>query len=152
MKPSIDQSLIILAKELSERVTPLLESDYEVSRLNAWSALLIIIVSVNDDQSNYLLKENKEIEFLLEKYRGFLEERSFFHSHNPSLYSEDKNIKINTLKKINENLRSCFISAHIIFEDHKESEALKDSWKVLSSMQMNQGVNKLIPFLQSNND
>ena len=78
MKPSIDQSLIVLAQELSERVAPLIDNEYELSRLKAWSALLLIASSINDDSADYLLTENKKIENLIEKYRIFLQENKFF--------------------------------------------------------------------------
>ena len=152
MKPSIDQSLIVLAQELSERVAPLIDNEYELSRLKAWSALLLIASSINDDSADYLLKENKKIEILLEKYRIFLQENKFFNIYNLNLNKEDTSIKISSLKKINENLRTCFTAAHTLFEEEENIQALKDSWEVLSTMQMNQGVNRLLPLLQVNKD
>ena len=152
MKPSIDQSLIILAQELSDRVAPLLDNEYELSRLKAWSALLLISASVHDDSANYLFEENKKIEELIEKYRNFLQKYNFFEMHHIDLYKEDASIKISSLKKINENLRACFVEAHSLFEEQAHLIALKDSWHILSSMQMNQGVNRLIALLQAGKD
>ena len=43
-------------------------------------------------------------------------------------------------------------AAHTLFEEEENIQALKDSWEVLSTMQMNQGVNRLVPLLQVNKD
>ena len=42
MKPSINTSLIVLAQELNERVSVLVEDEYEKSRLGAWAGMLFI--------------------------------------------------------------------------------------------------------------
>ena len=42
MKPEINKTLQTLAQELIQRVSPLLDDEYEQSRLNSWGTLLLL--------------------------------------------------------------------------------------------------------------
>ena len=72
MKPSINTSLIVLAQELNERVSVLVEDEYEKSRLGAWAGMLFIASMKIDDLADGLFNENKEILSFLTKYKSEL--------------------------------------------------------------------------------
>ena len=55
MKPSINTSLIVLAQELNERISVLVEDEYEKSRLGAWAGMLFIASMKIDDLADYIL-------------------------------------------------------------------------------------------------
>ena len=60
MKPSVNISLSILAQELVQRVVPLLNDDYERSRLSSWAGLLIL-ASFDIDRSPNCLEEQNQL-------------------------------------------------------------------------------------------
>ena len=72
MKPSINTSLIVLAQELNERISVLVEDEYEKSRLGAWAGMLFIASMKIDDLADGLFNENKEILSFLTKYKSEL--------------------------------------------------------------------------------
>ena len=73
MKPSINTSLIVLAQELNERISVLVEDEYEKSRLGAWAGMLFIASMKIDDLADGLFNENKEIlSFLTNKLATFI--------------------------------------------------------------------------------
>ena len=59
MKPDINQSLAVLAQELIQRNVPLLEDEYEQSRLNSWGVLLILASMNLDTAVDNLNEQNK---------------------------------------------------------------------------------------------
>ena len=66
MKPDINIALLNAAQEIINRFSPLIEDEYERSRLGSWGALILISAMKLNDASSALKKENSMIiEFLL---------------------------------------------------------------------------------------
>ena len=66
MKPDINIALLNAAQEIINRFSPLIEDEYERSRLGSWGALILISAMKLNDASSELKKENSMIiEFLL---------------------------------------------------------------------------------------
>ena len=66
MKPDINIALLNAAQEIINRFSPLIEDEYERSRLGSWGALILISAMKLNDASSELKKENTMIiEFLL---------------------------------------------------------------------------------------
>ena len=68
MKPEINTALITLAQELIQRFSPLLQDEYEQSRLNSWGTLLLMASMDLDKAADNLIEQNKLIKTFLKKY------------------------------------------------------------------------------------
>ena len=143
MKPSINTSLIILAQELNERVSILVEDEYEKSRLGAWAGMLFIASMKIDDLADGLFNENKEILSLLTEYKSELTQEL---AKEIEIIEESKpiDIKISSLDEFNQNLKTLLIQAHSEFEEMNQFSALKDTWNVLAIIHQNRKVNHLL--------
>ena len=143
MKPSINTSLIVLAQELNERISALLEDEYEKSRLGAWAGMLFIASMKIDDLADGLFNENKEILSFLLKYESELTEDLAKKIKDIEL-SKPTDIKISSLDEFNHKLKILLIKAHSELEEKNQSSALKDIWNVLRSIHQNRKVNHLL--------
>ena len=143
MKPSINTSLIVLAQELNERISGLLEDEYEKSRLGAWAGMLFIASMKIDDLADGLFNENKEILSFLLKYESELTEDLAKKIKYIEL-SKPTDIKISSLDEFNQKLKILLIKAHSELEEKNQSSALKDIWNVLRSIHQNRKVNHLL--------
>ena len=143
MKPSINTSLIVLAQELNERISALLEDEYEKSRLGAWAGMLFIASMKIDDLADGLFNENKEILSFLLKYESELTEDLAKKIKDIEL-SKPTDIKISSLDEFNQKLKILLIKAHSELEEKNQSSALKDIWNVLRSILQNRKVNHLL--------
>ena len=61
MKPEINLALINAAQEIIGRFSPLIEDEYERSRLGSWGALVLISAMKFNDAASSLEKENEDI-------------------------------------------------------------------------------------------
>ena len=61
MKPDINVALLNAAQEIINRFSPLIEDEYEKSRLGSWGALILISALKLNDASSSLKKENHDI-------------------------------------------------------------------------------------------
>ena len=61
MKPDINIALLNAAQEIINRFSPLIDDEYEKSRLGSWGALILISAMKFNDASSSLQKENLEI-------------------------------------------------------------------------------------------
>ena len=61
MKPDINIALMNAAQEIINRFSPLIEDEYEKSRLGSWGALILISAMRFNDAASALKKENIEI-------------------------------------------------------------------------------------------
>ena len=143
MKPSINTSLIVLAQELNERISGLLEDEYEKSRLGAWAGMLFIASMKIDDLADGLFNENKKILSFLLKYESELTEDLAKKIKDIEL-SKPTDIKISSLDEFNQKLKILLIKAHSELEEKNQSSALKDIWNVLRSIHQNRKVNHLL--------
>ena len=77
MKPDLNIALLNAAQEIINRFSPLIDDEYERSRLGSWGALVLISAMKLDEAGSSLDKENQDIiEWLLSNSR-IKEEQSF---------------------------------------------------------------------------
>ena len=142
MKPDINIALLNAAQEIINRFSPLIEDEYEKSRLGSWGALILISAMKLNDASSALKKENTEIiEFLLAnssvtnedvKSRGLLEE-------NKSLDSIDQD---------NQTLRVMLDNEIKRIEEAEDWQLFKVALNLMRSMHQRRKVSDLIGLLQ----
>ena len=66
MKPDINIALLNAAQEIINRFSPLIDDEYEKSRLSSWGAIILISAMKFNDSSSSLNQENADIlEWLL---------------------------------------------------------------------------------------
>ena len=61
MKPEINIALMNAAQEILTRFSPLIEDEYEQSRLNSWGALILISAMKLNQSYASLVKENNSM-------------------------------------------------------------------------------------------
>ena len=70
MKPDLNLALLNAAQEIINRFSPLIDDEYERSRLGSWGALVLISAMKLDEAGASLDKENQDIiEWLLSNSR-----------------------------------------------------------------------------------
>lgn len=70
MKPDLNIALLNAAQEIINRFSPLIDDEYERSRLGSWGALVLISAMKLDEAGSSLDKENQDIiEWLLSNSR-----------------------------------------------------------------------------------
>ena len=142
VKPDINIALLNAAQEIINRFSPLIEDEYEKSRLGSWGALILISAMKLNDASSALKKENTQIiEFLLAnssvtnenvESRGLLEE-------NKSLDSIDQD---------NQTLRGMLDNEIQRIEEAEDWQLNKVALNLMRSMHQRRKVSDLIGLLQ----
>ena len=61
MKPDINVALLNAAQEIINRFSPLIDDEYEKSRLSSWGALILISAMKFNDSGSSLKQENADI-------------------------------------------------------------------------------------------
>jgi len=148
MKPEINKTLQILAQELIQRFSPLLDDEYEQSRLNSWSTLLLLASMDLDEAAENLIEENNMTKDFLKKYLKNINDKKL--SQDVEVLIEQKNLKYNmsSLDELNQNFRDLLVRAQTYFETEENLEALKDSWKILRVMHGHRKVSHLLTLLR----
>ena len=148
MKPEINKTLQILAQELIQRFSPLLDDEYEQSRLNSWSTLLLLASMDLDEATENLIEENNMTKDFLKKYLKNINDKKL--SQDVEVLIEQKNLKYNmsSLDELNQNFRDLLVRAQTYFETEENLEALKDSWKILRVMHGHRKVSHLLTLLR----
>jgi hypothetical protein len=148
MKPEINKTLQTLAQELIQRFSPLLEDEYEQSRLNSWGTLLLLASMDLDEAVENLIDENNMIKDFLEKYFKNVKDKKLIQDIN--LLIRQKNYKYNmpSLDKLNQRYRGLLVRAQTHFESEHNLVALKDSWKILRVMHGHRKVSHLLTLLR----
>ena len=81
MKPDINIALLNAAQEILNRFSPLIEDEYERSRLGSWGALILISAMKVDGAGTLLEKENQDIiDWLLSQSRINADQLEVFKS------------------------------------------------------------------------
>lgn len=148
MKPEINKTLQILAQELIQRFSPLLDDEYEQSRLNSWGTLLLLASMDLDEAAENLIEENSMTKDFLKKYLKNMNDKKL--SQDVEVLIEQKNLKYNmsSLDELNQNFRGLLVRAQTYFETEENLEALKDSWKILRVMHGHRKVSHLLTLLR----
>ena len=148
MKPEINKTLQTLAQELIQRVSPLLDDEYEQSRLNSWGTLLLLASMDLDEAAENLIEENNMTKDFLKKYLKNINDKKL--SQDVEVLIEQKNLKYNmsSLDELNQRFRGLLVRAQTYFETEENLEALKDSWKILRVMHSHKKVSHLLTLLR----
>ena len=148
MKPEINKTLQTLAQELIQRFSPLLDDEYEQSRLNSWGTLLLLASMDLDAAAENLIEENNMTKDFLKKYLKNINDKKL--SQDVEVLIKQKNLKYNmsSLDKLNQRFRELLVRVQTYFETEENLEALKDSWKILRVMHGHRKVSHLLTLLR----
>ena len=148
MKPEINKTLQTLAQELIQRFSPLLDDEYEQSRLNSWGTLLLLASMDLDAAAENLIEENNMTKDFLKKYLKNINDKKL--SQDVEVLIKQKNLKYNmsSLDKLNQRFRDLLVRVQTYFETEENLEALKDSWKILRLMHGHRKVSHLLTLLR----
>ena len=148
MKPEINKTLQTLAQELIQRFSPLLEDEYEQSRLNSWGTLLFLASMDLDEAVKNLIEENNMIKDFLEKYTKDIKDKKLIQDAAVLFGQKDFDYNMSSLDELNQTYRGLLVRAQTHFEKEQNLEALKDSWKVLRIMHGHRKVSHLLTLLK----
>jgi len=148
MKPEINKTLQILAQELIQRFSPLLDDEYEQSRLNSWGTLLLLASFDLDEATENLIEQNKMMKDFLIKYLKNIKDKQL--SQDIGVLIVQKNLKYNmsSLDELNQKFRGLLVRAQAYFETEKNLLVLKESWKILRIMHGHRKVSHLLTLLR----
>ena len=148
MKPEINKTLQTLAQELIQRFSPLLEDEYEQSRLNSWGTLLFLASMDLDEAVKNLIEENNMIKDFLEKYVKNTKDKKLIQEANVLIGQKDFDYNMSSLDELNQRYRGLLVRAQTYFEKEQNLVALKDSWKILRIMHGHRKVSHLLTLLR----
>ena len=148
MKPEINKTLQTLAQELIQRFSPLLEDEYEQSRLNSWGTLLFLASMDLDEAVKNLIEENNMIKDFLEKYTKNIKDKKLIQDAAVLIGEKDFNYNMSSLDELNQKYRGLLVRAQTLFEEEQNLVALKDSWKILRIMHGHRKVSHLLTLLR----
>ena len=147
MKPDINIALMNAAQEIINRFSPLIEDEYEKSRLGSWGALILISAMRFNDAASALKKENIEIaDWLTSNTKVGKEDLE--KSINLST-SEDN---IDWLDQQNQILRGLLNEEIERLEVVDDKSVLLDGYSLMRSMHQRRKVSDLIGLLQQSED
>ena len=147
MKPDINIALMHAAQEIINRFSPLIEDEYEKSRLGSWGALILISAMRFNDAASALKKENIEIaDWLTSNTKVGKEDLE--KSINLSTSEEN----IDRLDKQNQILRGLLNEEIERLEDVDDKSVLLDGYSLMRSMHQRRKVSDLIGLLQQSED
>ena len=133
------------AQEILSRFSPMIEDEYEQSRLNSWGALILISSMKLNQSYSSLVEENKSIMGWLTKTKKI---------YSKELSDEIDNVVMqeggdqNVLDELNQSLRRILVKAHIEIDLTDDNESKKDCLKLLRDMHSHRKVSDLIGMLQ----
>ena len=145
MKPEINIALMNAAQEILSRFSPMIEDEYEQSRLNSWGALILISSMKLNQSYSSLVEENKSILGWLTKTKKIYSKELSDEIDNVVLpEGEDQNV----LDEFNQSLRRILVKAHVEIDLADDNENKKDCLKLLRNMHSHRKVSDLIGMLQ----
>jgi len=145
LKPEINIALMNAAQEILTRFSPLIEDEYEQSRLNSWGALILISAMKLDQSYSSLVEENNSIISWLIKTKQI---------YSKELLKEIDEIQVkegveqSILDVQNQTLRALLVKAHKEVDSKDDIELKKDCLKLLRDMHSHRKVSDLIGLLQ----
>jgi len=148
MKPEINKALQTLAQELIQRFSPLLDDEYEQSRLNSWGTMILLASMDLDEAAENLIKENNMIKDFLKKYLKNINDKRLIQDVEVFIKQKDFKCNMSSLDGLNQRLRGLLVRAQTYFETEENLVALKDSWKILRVMHGHRKVSHLLTLLR----
>ena len=147
MKPDINIALLNAAQEILNRFSPLIEDEYERSRLGSWGALILISAMKVDGAGTLLEKENQDIiDWLLSQSRINADQLEVFKS------SDSGSETISFLDENNQKLRALLTEEVEFLESSDKKNEILSAYGLLRSMHDRRKVSDLVGLLQQNLD
>ena len=133
------------AQEILSRFSPMIEDEYEQSRLNSWGALILISSMKLNQSYSSLVEENKSILGWLTKTKKIYSKELSDEIDNVVMQEgQDQNV----LDELNQLLRRILVKAHVEIDLTDDNENKKGCLKLLRNMQSHRKVSDLIGMLQ----
>ena len=145
MKPEINIALMNAAQEILTRFSPLIEDEYEQSRLNSWGALILISAMKLDQSYSSLVKENNSMINWLTNTKQIYSKELL---KEIDLIQVKEGLEQSALDEQNQLLRAILVKAHEEIESRDDIEVKRDCLKLLREMHSHRKVSDLIGLLQ----
>ena len=145
MKPEINIALMNAAQEILTRFSPLIEDEYEQSRLNSWGALILISAMKFNQSYSSLAEENDSIINWLRKTK---------QTYSKDLKEQidevqvEEGVEQTILDEQNQLLRAILVKAHKEVDLKDDIELKKELLNLLREMHSHRKVSDLIGLLQ----
>ena len=145
MKPEINIALMNAAQEILTRFSPLIEDEYEQSRLNSWGALILIsAMKLNQSYSSLVKENNSMINWLTNTKQIYSKELL----KEIDLIQVEEGLEQSALDEQNQLLRAILVKAHEEIDSRDDIEVKRDCLKLLREMHSHRKVSDLIGLLQ----
>ena len=141
MKPDINEALLNAAQEIIGRFSPLIEDEYERSRLGSWGALILISAMKFNDAGSALYKENEDIVIWLRDYTNLDSEE--LTNLDIKTYQD-----VSSVDKINQELRELLNREFMALEDSGDKVGIRSGLVLMRTMHQRRKVSDLIGLLQ----
>ena len=145
MKPEINIALMNAAQEILTRFSPLIEDEYEQSRLNSWGALILISAMKLDQSYASLVKENNSMINWLTNTKQIYSKELL---KEIDLIQVEEGLEQSALDEQNQLLRAILVKAHEEIDSRDDIEVKRDCLKLLREMHSHRKVSDLIGLLQ----
>ena len=147
MKPDLNIALLNAAQEIINRFSPLIDDEYERSRLGSWGALVLISAMKLDEAGASLDKENQDIiEWLLSNSRIKEDKLEVLKSADlggRTISFHDEN---------NQKLRRMLSDEVEFIESGGDRVKVLSAYELLRSMHQRRKVSDLVGLLQQSAD
>ena len=145
MKPEINIALMNAAQEILTRFSPLIEDEYEQSRLNSWGALILIsAMKLNQSYSSLAKENNSMINWLTNTKQIYSKELL----KEIDLIQVEEGLEQSALDEQNQLLRAILVKAHEEIDSRDDIEVKRNCLKLLREMHSHRKVSDLIGLLQ----
>jgi hypothetical protein len=148
MKPDLNTALIFCDQEIGTLFLPLLEKEYDQSRLGSWGGLMLLSSLQIDGAADNLNKQNKLMMEWLKRSKKSIQSKTLIQKIEECESTELPDIKISTLDNFNQKIRQIFVEAQEHLEESKDSKYLKESWIVLREMHGHRKVSHMLDLLK----
>ena len=136
------------AQEIGTLFLPLLEKEYDQSRLGSWGGLMLLSSLQIDGAADNLNKQNKLMMEWLKRSKKSIQSKTLIQKIEECESTELPDIKISTLDNFNQKIRQIFVEAQEHLEESKDSKYLKESWIVLREMHGHRKVSHMLDLLK----
>lgn len=133
------------AQEILTRFSPLIEDEYEQSRLNSWGALILISAMKLDQSYSSLVKENNSMINWLTNTKQIYSKELL---KEIDLIQVEEGLEQSALDEQNQLLRAILVKAHEEIDSRDDIEVKRNCLKLLREMHSHRKVSDLIGLLQ----
>ena len=148
MKPDLNTALMFCAQEIGTLFLPLLEKEYDQSRLGSWGGLMLLSSLQIDGAADNLNKQNNLMMEWLKRSKKSIQAKNLIQKIEECESTELPDIKISTLDNFNQKIRQIFVEAQEHLEESKDSKYLKESWIILREMHGHRKVSHMLDLLK----